>query len=229
MAKRKYKNGDGGVVKRKRSTFYKAPRARATFATELGESAIEYKFHDLDVDDAVIAAGATIAKDSVLTIIQGVSESQRIGRKCTVRGINWRFRLTLASTAVAGSTSDIVRVMLYVDKQTNGAAATATDILATADFQSFNNLSNKGRFLVLMDRTYALSAQAGSGRGATDTLSYGETAVVDSYYKRCSIPIEYTAGTGAIAEMPSNNVGVLLLSQSGQTGFASKMRIRFTG
>lgn len=192
-------------------------------------ASVELKFHDLDVNDATVAAGATIAEDSVLAIAQGVGESERIGRKMMVRSIGWRFNVKMPSSSNQNSTGDIVRVILYQDKQTNGAAAVATDILESADYQSFNNLANKSRFLTLMDRTYVSNAAAGSGRGTTDTLAFGKSYVQDTFFKSVSIPVEYDSTTGAITEMRSNNIGVLLLSKEGIAGFDSKMRIRFEG
>ncbi len=188
----------------------------------------ELKFHDLDIDDSVVATGGNIAEDSVLTIAQGTSESTRIGRKVVVRGIGWRFRVSLPLTSDPQETSDVIRVILYLDKQTNGATATVTGILESNDFQSFNNLANKSRFRTLMDRTYDIVASAGSFDGTND--QFGENTVSDTFFKNVNIPIEYdnSLTTGAITTMRSNNIGVLLLSHSGNAGFASKMRIRFS-
>ncbi len=188
----------------------------------------EYKFFDLDIDDAVVAAGANIVQDSCNKIPQGVTEVTRVGRKCVIKKIGWKFQMILPTTAVATATTDICRVILYLDKQANGATATTTGILESDDFQSFNNLANKNRFRTLMDRTYQLKCPAGSGRGSTDTLSYGEDAIQDSFYKNCNIPLEFSATTGAITEITSNNIGVLILSGDGLVGFFSKMRLRFS-
>ncbi len=190
----------------------------------------ELKFHDLDIDDATVAGPGTIAEDSCVVIAQGTTESTRLGRKITIKSINWRFQITLGTTATAANTSDTVRVILYLDKQTNGAAAGVTDILETDNFQSFNNLANKSRFRTLMDRTYDLVIPSGSGRGSTDTLSYGDVTMHDAFFKKCNIPIEYdnTATDGSIATQRSNNIGVLLISQSGLTNFDSSMRLRFS-
>ncbi len=190
----------------------------------------ELKFHDLDIDDGVIATGGTIAEDSCVVIAQGTTESTRLGRKVTVKSINWRFDVTLPTTATAADTSDVVRIILYLDKQTNGATAAVLDILESANYQSFNNLANKSRFRTLMDRTYNLSSPAGSGRGTTDTLSYGEMVIQDSFFKKCNIVIEYdNSGTdGAITTQRSNNIGVLTISQNGTSAFQSKMRLRYS-
>ncbi len=189
---------------------------------------LELKFHDLDVIDATVAAGGTIIQASCNLIAQGITESTRIGRKCTIRSINWRFNISTVESDGAADplNSDTVRVLLYLDKQANGAAAAVTDILESADFQSFNNLANKSRFRTLMDRTYTLNVEAGGGNGTNS--DWAATRMDDTLFKKVNIPIEFTAGTGAITEITSNNIGVLLLGVSATTTFDSKMRLRFS-
>ncbi len=189
----------------------------------------ELKFHDLDIDDAIIATGATIAEDSLNAIAQGVTEVTRVGRKCTIRSINARFDILLNDQQDLGDppSGDIVRVILYLDKQANGATAAVTDILESADYQSFNNLANKSRFRTLMDRTYSMNYKLAAPDGA-NTASYGETPIHDSFFKKVNIPIEFDATTGAITEVKSNNIGLLLLSKAGSCQFNSKWRLRFS-
>ncbi len=189
----------------------------------------ELKFHDLDVDDGLIATGGTIfAPGSVNEIAQGVTESTRIGRKCTIKSVNWRFNMSVGVTASGSATaSDVVRVIMYLDKQCNGVTAATTDILQTNNYQSFNNLANKNRFRTLMDRSYTIEPQALGGNGtANDQAGYGQH---DTFFLKCNIPIEYddSASTGAIGTIRSNNIGVLILSQNGTVTFDSKMRLRF--
>ncbi len=184
----------------------------------------ELKFHDLDIDDATIASNGTIVSDSVNKIPQGVTEVQRVGRKCFLRSVNWRFNIRLPEGTAVTTTSDTVRVLLYLDKQANGATAAITDILESDDYQSFNNLANKSRFRTLMDRTYELNTDL-SGDGTTvDSPRFN---INDSLYKNLAIPVEFDATTGAITEIKSNNIGVLLLSKNGLCTFDSKMRVRF--
>ena len=216
------------------SRHYKKPRIVPGYTRSSGffgrfkGSDREMKFHDIDVDDAVIAAGGTIAEDSCVVIPQGVTESQRVGRQAHIKKIQWRWELVLPTTPTAANTCDIVRIILYWDRQTNGAAAGVTDILEANDFQSFNNLAHRKRFKILYDKTIPIHSFAGSGRGTTDTLSYGCTIKAGTYFKKCHIDIEYDSTTGAITEQVSNNIGVLLLSSGGKTAFTSKMRLRFT-
>ncbi len=190
----------------------------------------ENKFHDIDVDDAVIAINGTIQNAGTVNIIpQGTSEIERDGRKCTVNAINWRYVLSIANVGV-GTGSDVIRVILYLDTQCNGTAATVTQILESDNYQSYRNLSNSTRFNILLDRTHIINVRAGSGRGSTDTLNYADVHQGYTFYKKCNIPLEFDSTLGALTEIRSNNIGVLILSKDGATvAFESKLRLRFSG
>ncbi len=208
-----------------RRTAASKARVMAGARTSVARSADrELKFHDLDIDDVVVAAGGTIAQDSCNLIAQGLTESTRVGRKLNIKSILWRWSIIMAGATNAGLTTETLRVILYLDKQANGATAAVTDILESADYQSFNNLSNKNRFKTLMDRTYSLSAGGGTNSGA---IQFGEVQEEDMLFMACDIPIEYSLTTGVIAGIRSNNIGVLLLSREGIALFGSKMRLRF--
>ncbi len=188
----------------------------------------ELKFHDVDLDDAAISSTGTVTA-SINLIGQGTDESSRIGRKLTIRSINWRFKLIGAVDAnTATPPNETVRVMMFLDKQANGATAAVLDILSVADFQSFNNLSNKSRFRTLMDRTYVLNYNAATGADAT--AEWKLDSVDDTFFKRVNIPIEIIGtGSAAIGDIQSNNIGVLLIARDGtNVGFGSKIRLRFS-
>ncbi len=190
--------------------------------------ATELKFHDVDLDDTLIAQAGTITP-TINIIAQDTTESTRVGRKCTIVAINWRYDIILNDTASVDTTAESVRVIMYLDKQCNGAAATALGILETDDYQSFNNLANKSRFSILMDRQIDMSATAGSGQNAADV--FGETIHSGAFYKKCNIPIEFdnSATSGVLTSIRSNNLGVMLLAKDGNLcTFASKIRLRFS-
>ncbi len=217
-SKRKYSNNNSFKKKTRTNGYVRSVR----YSPRVSTSA-ELKFHDLDIDDAVIAA-ATISQVSCNIIAQGLTESTRVGRKVTVKRILWRYEVK--GFANTNDNGDVVRVILYLDKQTNKATAAVTDILESADYQSFNNLANRGRFRILHDKTFDMQHQAAAGDGTTNIFM--ETHQSFFFVKDVSIPIEYNAGAGAITEQTSNNIGVLLLSKNANSAFFSKMRLRFS-
>ncbi len=192
--------------------------------------AAELKFHDVDLDSGAISATGAVTA-TVNIIPQDVTEKTRVGRKCTIKSIGWRYKLSLPEQdAVATPTaSDIVRVIMFLDKQANGATAAVTDLLESADYQSFNNLANKSRFRVLHDAMIPLNypTLASDNAGVVSSASY---QVPGEFFKKCNIPLEFddSASTGAIGTIRSNNLGVLLISLSAVASFDSKIRLRFS-
>lgn len=234
MAKRKLKTPSSGVYNPKRkktsaSSSYKPGSARVSgYYGRFSGANPELKFHDIDVDDAVIATGGTIQNTGSINLIaQGTTESTRIGRNCVVKQISWRYRVSLPLGTAEANTSDTVRLILYQDLQANGAAATVANILEDADFQSYNNLANSKRFKILMDRVHVISAPVAGGNGTAIETGLGQLS--GSFYKKCNIVLEFDSTAGAITEIKSNNLGVLFISSGGLAGVDSKVRLRFIG
>ncbi len=194
-----------------------------------GGGGAELKFHDVDLDDAVVANNGDAVTPTINIIAQGVTESTRVGRKCTIRSINWKWRAVIPVVGgAAGFQSDTLRIILFWDKQCNGGTVLDTDILETPSFLSFRNLANSGRFIILCDKSVNLNYLASAGDGAVNDAS--EMSRQGAFYKNCNIPIEYNnvANDGSLVTIRSNNLGVLLISEGGTCGFFSKIRLRFS-
>jgi len=213
------------MYKKRRTTTYKKGYQRTSgFYGRYAPTGTELKFLDTSWNDTTVAATGEVILPSVNLIPQGVTESQRIGRKCIIRSISLRYVIQIKPTTNTNNTDDGVRLILFQDKQCNGTAATVTDLLKTADYLSFNNLSNKERFKVLADKFVDVHSTAGGGSTAT----FGELGVTKSLYIKCYIPIEFSSTTGAITEIRSNNIGVLLISDSADTACEGLVRVRFS-
>ncbi len=197
----------------------------------------ELKFHDVDYNQAVgdLSAGVIANSGSFVFIGQGVTEKTRIGRKCTIRSISWRgeCQMTkLASTELQDGAT--IRLMIVQDTQANGATAAVTGsggVLASADFQSFNNLVNKGRFTVLKDKVITMNATAGAGNGTADDTPMSRRSFT-WFKKGLNIPIEYsgTADPSVITEIRTNNIfGIAITGDTASTiSMGSKLRFRFS-
>ncbi len=220
------------VRKRKRM----APARRAAFkqrvalrrTMRLGRIG-ELKFFDGTKGSTTTSATGAISNLSLNLIAQGITEVTRVGRRIMVRSLFLHGNVTLPTTATVADTSDSARVIVYLDKQANKATAATTDIMeATISIDSFRNLANKGRFRILSDRKYDVTSRAGAGEAAGDS-EYGEQIISwDVALPKLSIPIEFTADTGAIGEITSNNIGVMTIGRSAKCGVGYKWRLRYT-
>jgi len=130
-------------------------------------------------------------------IVQGTGPSQRIGRKIKVIGIVVRI-IALANGAP-------LAFDLVIDKQCNGAPATAAQVYSTpGDPASFPNPFEETRFQFLKrseNKNYSLALN-----GA------GEFTV--SYTVKCNKVVEYNATTGNISDLTSDNLYMFACSTS---------------
>lgn len=185
----------------------------------------EQKFFDTALSFTANITGVVPATGQLVLIPQGTTESQRIGRKCVIKSINIRGFQYFAPGAAATATTS-TWIYIVVDKQANGAAAAVTDVfVANTLATTFRNLANSQRFVVLGKIKTTFTASAGV------TTAYNPVSRTFDWYKKCSIPMEYSSTTGAITEIKSNNI-FLVAGSDGNTDdlvtVAGNCRIRFS-
>lgn len=197
------------------------------FFGRFGPGSGELKFFDT-TKAATSVTTASVVDASLNLIGQGVTESQRVGRKCTIKGIFIKGQLLKAATTTQANGSERVRIIVYLDKQANGATAATINVLVASLVNSFRNMANSQRFVVLSDKTHTLNATAASGNGTTDE-SFESARHVRINIGNVAIPIEFSSTTGAIGEIRSNNIGILYLADSGGlVTFGYTARVRFS-
>lgn len=188
----------------------------------------EAKFFDTAKSISTVSTSGEIHSLSLNLVPQGVTENTRVGRKCVVKSLQMRCQIQLPEAANDTSSSDAIRIIVYVDKQTNGATAAVTDILesATNAIRQPRDLANTGRFRILTDKLMNISASAAGG-GDTTIFTAFQHRHFNLFY-RLNVPLEFSSTTGAITELKSNNIGVLAASAFGFVGLGYIARIRFT-
>lgn len=172
----------------------------------------ELKFFDTAISFSFDATGEVPATGQLTLIPQGVTESTRIGRKCTVKSIEIRGTMTFTPAATTSGVDDVF-LFVVLDKQCNGAAASVTDVLTSnAMGSALVNLENSDRFVILRKVQRRLVSNAGV------SAAYSRDQQPFSVFIRCNYDIEYdsSAATGAIGTIRSNNI--FLLAGSGLIG-----------
>ncbi len=191
----------------------------------------EYKFFDTVLAFNFDATAEVPATGQLNLIPQGITESTRVGRKCTIRSIQIRGMYAYAPGASASSAA-MSYLYLVLDKQANGAAAAASGdggvFTGTTLSEAMLNLSESHRFVVLKKWIQPHVPTAGA------TTAYNVVTHKLEYHKRCMIPIEFSNTTGAIAEIRSMNL-FLIAGADGVgaafddlTSFQGKCRVRFS-
>ncbi len=225
MSTKRKRNGNG-ITKAKR--FKKGYDRVGGFYGRFGSSKLgshtEQKFFDTTISGTIDTTAEVPTGGQLVLIPQGVTESQRVGRKAFIKSIQIRGTLNYAPGAAAAATAQNW-IYLVMDTQANGAAAAVTTVLTSNNLAlAMRNLANQERFKVLKIFHFSMNATAGV------TTAYNGIIRTWKYYKKCNIPIEYSSTTGAITEIRSNNLFLLAGSQSGDdlTTIAAVCRVRFT-
>lgn len=193
----------------------------------------ELKFFDtIRVADPVSNSG--VIQNSLVLIPQGTGEKSRIGRRVFVRWIsaNWLIKLPAqaALSAVTAVGGDVLRIIVFQDKQANGANTTVLDILETADFDSYRNLANLQRYRIFMDKTIIMNRQVAVNNSTTSTISLPESLRRCTMGMRVNIAIDYDGTAGTIDELQTSNISALYISQAGSVGIKdNKFRVRYDG
>lgn len=174
------------------------------------DTALNFSFDD---------TGEVPSTGQLCLIPQGDDATERIGRNVLVKSIHIRGNMELiASSAASRSTSVYLYVVL--DTQCNGAAASISDVLTSADMESaMINLDNSNRFKILKKFRFALNPQAGWG---TNTNSVQRNI---EWYAKCHIPLKFDASAGAITDLTSNNIFLL----AGSDGDSNDDTVAFLG
>lgn len=169
-------------------------------------------------------AGAAVAAGTLYLLngtTQGDGINQREGRQIYVQSVQCNLRAEW-NTAASPSPATY-RIILFVDKQSNGAAPAVADLLDTSTALScdaLRNLNNRKRFKILLDRRYAITPTGASN-----------TSIVDDFYLKKFITTQYNAGTaGTIADISSNSIYMLTVSDEAVNGpnNGGHIRVRFT-
>lgn len=179
----------------------------------------ELKFVDTTFTTDPGAASSAFTAGSLLNgLANGSDASTRIGRKVTLKSLLVRWSCEIAFTSTVGC---LIRTLVVYDKQANATAPAITDILLADSFHSPNNLSNRDRFVTLIDNV-------STALGPT-----GDAAVGGVIFKRLNLETLFNSGSaGTIGDITSGSV-YMFVAQSGGLAtagpnYTARVRMRYT-
>lgn len=200
----------------------------SAYARRAGTGEKKYVDYPLQHQDASTAGRVY---GDILTIAAGTGINQRIGNKITVVNVNFRGRImSAAQTATASAYLDgeRVRVMWFWDTQANGTVPKVTDVLQTAEIDSFRNMEQAPRFVILKDKTYVFNATDLPGAD-----SQARIPVVTREHKfawKGQSPIHYGTVGQDTAGIRANNLCLLVICDQLETGSGMEgtIRVKYT-
>nr|UOF81670.1 capsid protein [Cressdnaviricota sp.] len=198
-----------------------SPLRTGGFPNLFKRSKTELKFLDVSVSNLQFNSTGTIRL--LNGIVQGTDYNQRIGRQIILKSIY--LRMYLFPNAAATNVGDVLRIILGFDEQPNGALPIVTDILTSASTTAANNLNNRDRFKILVDKTFPVG-QAITANAVAPIRGFKKV------YKKCNWPVTYSGTTADIASLATGSLFILTVSENvaGITCWDANYhsRIRFT-
>lgn len=115
----------------------------------------EVKFLDTALASFPISSTGGIGSFCFNAVAQGITGANRIGQQINCKSLSYHLNF---DQATATPESANIRVIIFWDKQANGGTPTVAQLIqGTATINSFLNISNKERFVVLRNITVSLS------------------------------------------------------------------------
>lgn len=147
------------------------------------------------------------------TIAQGASVNQRVGKKVMLKNLQIRGQV---QAGTAGTIADYAVIIVY-DRRPTGSLPAVTDILVTANSNSFNNDANSGRFKIIRRWDGVVLSASGAPTNSLAAVDFSQ------FIKLKGLPMVFkAAGTGAIGDIEEGALYILTVgSQAAGTAAAS--------
>lgn len=163
----------------------------------------------------------------------GSGPDQIVGRRIVIRQITISGTVTLPKSTNATwnnvKDSEVIRLMLCVDTQANGAQATMADLMdTTKGANGLRNMEKTARIKVLKEWRFKLD-QEGSYTEAGAVYFSGALQVPFRYTKKCYYPVTYdNASASSITDIQDVNIFLGAISNSAAGKIECQTRIRFS-
>lgn len=166
----------------------------------------ELKHHDLNAQVIPVLSSGVFGDNPLNAIQVGDTAVRRIGNRITIKKIGLRMQMLNTANTDDG---DILRIIVLLDKQPNGADPAVLDILEVADEQAFRAVKTMKRFTFLMDKYVAWSSQS----LVVDGMSFVVSRRAITWFKDVNIDVEYLSSGTSISNIGTNAIHVFAISQ----------------
>lgn len=198
----------------------------------------EIKFYDTTVVNSVltntwqlhqVAAGLS-------AVARGDGPRERDGRQFNITALNISGDVNSIINNDSVPKGDMrVRIVYFVDHQTNGALPVPLDVMELNNLDSFRNLENVKRFTILYDKQHIIEvARSNNVVPSSDDFVWPETVVHYKFNKnfRRPIVVNMKDTTQVIANIFDNSLHCMAItSQTGNSAahISYQSRLRFVG
>lgn len=167
---------------------------------------------------------------------KGTDFNTRIGRKLTMRSfyVRGRVQIEAVGTLPVGAIGpQMIRMIIFMDYQPNGAPPAVLDLLNEASPISQLNLNNRDRFKVLSEKVFVFDPYIRVDTATQAMVGFNRTVYGFKKYKSIKEEVIFNAGNaGTIADITSGALIMFWIGSQAAGGLDSNAitttRVRFT-
>lgn len=242
-------------VKKERASSYlrylglmKRPRKNGgVLAMAAGESTLigqELKYSDVSFSQSMSSAWGFVepAANCYNALELGDGGTDRNGRRVFIHSVSIRGilgRPSYASILTGPMEEQLVRIVIFFDRQANGAQGIAEDLFNddSLNILNFHSLERAARYQILLDRMFHIPANSGEAQELEDLTEFvsGETRLafnMEIGFGDDPVEVTYKASTGNVTDIVSNAlhmVGVARTTVGSFPTLKGVVRIRYEG
>lgn len=132
-------------------------------------------------------------------VARGDDYNERVGR--SIKNVSVQLKMDAFHNTTDSATFTIIRWILLIDKEANGAVPSTTDLLTAEDTTSMRNLTNRRRFIILKD--------------ARIMLDNNRESRSVKYFKRLNLKTIFNAGdAGTVADIDSGSLILMFITNA---------------
>lgn len=151
--------------------------------------------------------------------VAGFGNSHVIGQTIECNSLQFNHLFQLASQ-VQPPMADVIRTIVFVDRQANSGTPAVTDVLVSANINSHFNFDYVERFYLLYDDETEIPVTAMTATACAQ-------AVVHERFEQDLRRLQRTIFQQGTMTVTTNNIYVLLISASAQTSLAATTRMQY--
>lgn len=202
----------------------------------------ELKYVDYEYNGTISTTVAAAQSDpatalSLSATAQGDGAQQRLGRRVKWRRVHIRGNVLFsAQSDVTGHSVPIVRLILFVDTQTNGSQANPAEVLhdptdTNLDVLAQRNLEFTDRFKVIRDMTLVANGQnmTSDGQTANNFDVMGQMIPFEMHIDLKKWTATQKDTTAAIGNLLDNSLHMIAIAGASGTSLRYTSRLRFEG
>lgn len=201
-------------IERKKKPMYKRP---STMGSAIGE---ELKFNDASFNTDATTTPTVVDLNNFAA---GDTAITRDGNRIMMRSVELRVRYQLEVI----TTNALMRFVVLIDKNANGAAPTWLNVFDTATIESQRLVGNLSRYVILMDKVVPLNQSASNAGGV-------QKGFFKKYIKIKLPEIQLCSFGLSTASVPiSNSLSLMYISDiaagTADVDVSGTARLRFVG